>query len=1030
MLGSRFAVYSLLIATMSVRPAAAQSLATRPVAPAAHSLAQVLAADATLRDVTFVDRQHGWAVGDRGVVLSTDDGGAHWHPQRSGVDCPLLSVSFVDPQRGWIVGGRATPLAHRTEGVVLRTIDGGITWQPVDATTLPRLTKVEFFDAAHGVAAGYGSNFYPSGLFSTADGGKSWQAVAPGGHYTWLAGDFVSPTSGVLAGGHGERFVLADRKLLPAPAAMADGRPVADMAMTDGSSGWMVGGDGMVLATRDGGTTWSPPQGSVLPVADAQRRAWRWNTVAAVGNSVWVAGAPGTVIARSGDGGATWQLAASGVRAPIQQIHFVDSARGWAVGAAGAVLSTTDGGRTWRTQRGGGRAAILAVAASPERVPIEIATRYAAGEGYRTAVTTLLSASADATSSPDAHRTQQALAALAVQSTGPLWWDDVPAAAHHASAETLLAELERLTDGRAREQLLAQMVMTIRALRPEVLLVPHQRESDGDGGASHAASSLAEQLSLEAMRVAANPAYAPELAALGLEPWEVKRAVGLLPTGARGSIRLPTDEFVAALGGSPAGWSSAVRGLFYVRHTIAPPLDELELLWQLPGLPANNRDLMAGLQLPPGSDARRPLVATNTADLDRLRRLTQKRQQLVRLLDYAEGSPVWSAQVVNLTGGLDAEAGGELMFQLAEGYRETGRQAMAADTLYLLVRRYPDHPLTEQALVWLVRYYASGEVAHVASRQLAQQARTTPLASVDYRTGSEQVEQASAELPADSVGGSDALTADKRLERAGLLGGYLEKARPAVFAEPALRFPLVVASRKLGFAATADRYFAVLSKSGASAAWRGAAQAEAWLASPEELPPDKPLATCKVAKVPPHLDAVLDEPMWQSAERLRVAGAAGRDDPSAAVVQLARDADYLYVALDCPRLRDESYPEHEGPRPRDGDLSLSDRVTLRIDTDRDYATSYELSVDCRGWTGDACWGDAAWNPRWFVAHRLDDDRWTAELAVPWSELTEGGPAVLDTWCLSAVRQTSRGPAGSWTGTPGDTPAAYGLLLFR
>ena len=28
---------------------------------------------------------------------------------------------------------------------------------------------------------------------------------------------------------------------------------------------------------------------------------------------------------------------------------------------------------------------------------------------------------------------------------------------------------------------------------------------------------------------------------------------------------------------------------------------------------------------------------------------------------------------------------------------------------------------------------------------------------------------------------------------------------------------------------------------------------------------------------------------------------------------------------------------------------------------------FELLIDSRGWTADRCWGDAAWNPEWFVA---------------------------------------------------------------
>ena len=34
--------------------------------------------DAALTDVTFIDRQNGWAVGSHGVLLRTEDGGKTW----------------------------------------------------------------------------------------------------------------------------------------------------------------------------------------------------------------------------------------------------------------------------------------------------------------------------------------------------------------------------------------------------------------------------------------------------------------------------------------------------------------------------------------------------------------------------------------------------------------------------------------------------------------------------------------------------------------------------------------------------------------------------------------------------------------------------------------------------------------------------------------------------------------------------------------------------------------------------------------
>ncbi|WP_442483891.1 YCF48-related protein [Aeoliella sp. SH292] len=988
------------------------------------TLSEVLATDATLRDVVFVDAQHGWAVGDRGVVLVTDDGGAHWYPQRSGVDCPLLSVSFVDDKRGWIVGGRATPLTHRSEGVVLRTIDGGTTWQQVVEPTLPRLTYVEFFDAANGVAAGYGSSFYPSGLFTTTDGGKSWQPIGSAQVSTWLAADFVSSGSGLLAGPRGARSVVLEREMRTA-GTTTDARQPRAMVIDGASKGWMVGDNGMVLTTSDSGATWQPPATEPLAIDPITRRQWSWNSVAVQGNHVWLAGAPGSVIAHSADNGATWSTTTTGLRAPVTQMHFVDDRRGWTVGELGTILATTDGGRSWRRQRGGGHAAMLVVVATPEDVPLEVVSRYAAGEGFRTVVVPLFAAKTSSVTELDTHRVTEALTAAGAIVAPPLWAGEMLPVGYHASPETLMEEMNRRTDGLARDELLATAVLAIRTWQPDLLVVPHERNPNRDAG-----STIAEQLAIEASRHAADSTQGLELATIDLPAWQVKRTVGLAPPGERGSIRVATDEFVPALGGSPASWSSLPRSLLFTKHTIPSPLDELELLSQLDGMATNTRDPFAGLQLPPACDARRTVVASNPNDLERLRKLTQKRGQLVRLLDYSEGNPIWSAQVVNLTGGLDPQTGGELVYQLAEGYRETGRHAMAADTMYLLARRYPDHPLTEQALVWLVRYYASGEVSHVTARQQAMQARTKPLANVDYKKSAGAPRNESIELPTNDDGGTATLTSDERLERASLLGGYLEKARPALYSEPALRFPLAVTSRKLGYNNTTERYFMVLGRSGSDRGWSSAARVENWLAKPDELPPSKPLVTCKATLSPPRLDGVFDEAMWKSAEMLRVATSAGRNDDTAATMQLARDTDYLYVAITCPLLRDEKYEATSASRTRDADLSAYDRVRLSIDIDRDYVSAYEMTVDCRGWTHDTCWGDKNWNPRWFVASKMNETNWTAELAIPWSEVVKPEPAVLDTWCLRVTRQNARGHSASWTGVSGDTPDSFGLLLFR
>ena len=160
--------------------------------------------DASLADVFFHDRMNGWAVGDRGVIWHTTDGGTTWAQQNSNVACPLNSVFFIDRDRGWIVGGESRPYTQATRGIVLRTQNGGASWAAVPGLMLPLLTRVKFFDENVGVAIGYARPSQPSGVFVTRDGGQTWQSLPTDQTGCWLAGDFLDANTGAIAGSGGQ----------------------------------------------------------------------------------------------------------------------------------------------------------------------------------------------------------------------------------------------------------------------------------------------------------------------------------------------------------------------------------------------------------------------------------------------------------------------------------------------------------------------------------------------------------------------------------------------------------------------------------------------------------------------------------------------------------------------------------------------------------------------------------------------------------------------------------------------------------
>lgn len=132
------------------------------------------------------------AVGERGIVLLSDDGGALWRQVPSPVSVTLTAVRFADEKHGYAVGHGAT---------VLATSDGGETWvRRLDGRQAAQLAlaaaqaggdaaarrdaerlvadgpdkpllDVLVQDAQHAVVVGaYGL------AFATADGGNTWSS--------------------------------------------------------------------------------------------------------------------------------------------------------------------------------------------------------------------------------------------------------------------------------------------------------------------------------------------------------------------------------------------------------------------------------------------------------------------------------------------------------------------------------------------------------------------------------------------------------------------------------------------------------------------------------------------------------------------------------------------------------------------------------------------------------------------------------------------------------------------------------------
>lgn len=332
-----------------------------------------------LHGVSFVTRDEGWVVGQLGKIFHTTDGGKIWEEQRSGTNLLLTMVDFVDRTHGWIVGER---------GTLLHTTDGGVTWQRQQSGVTYPLFDVQFLNRDTGWVVGHWGT-----ILLTRDGGKQWierslsqdleelgvslQGVVP--EFTRIIEpaalhDVVDPRTGEVMAKAGQ---LLSKELITeiARRGIRDVQVREDVVLNavfflDQMRGWIVGEQGLLLRTQDGGQTWertvlsgplTSSEGEAIEETAGVGEEMSMEELAALGlappppnlygvffispRQGWVVGQEGT-LAWTQDGGQQWSLQPSGTREALYDVGVVGKL-GWIVGDKGTVLVSPDGGRQW-----------------------------------------------------------------------------------------------------------------------------------------------------------------------------------------------------------------------------------------------------------------------------------------------------------------------------------------------------------------------------------------------------------------------------------------------------------------------------------------------------------------------------------------------------------------------------------------------------------------------------------------------------------------------------------------------------------
>lgn len=1022
--------------------------------------------DATLNDVCSVG-QNCWAVGERGVVLLSEDAGQSWETSALSKDCSLTSVCFLTNQIGFVAGAEFNPLSRRRNAVLLMTRDAGQTWTDLRSggdtqaltagftrtTDLPPLSYVRFFDLENAIVVGRGDSIGTHGMvFRSQDGGQSWKALRnsekiAGTNAIWTVGAFLSAKDGIVIG-HGNAIgaVVADR-IVTIKRPLNILRQIHAVSLSPDGQGWLAGDGAFLQHSTDGGITWKPVLSAVPP---EMTEILDFKAVCHQGNTVCIAGSPGSLVLQSNDSGASWSARRTPDSAPINALTFAGQNVVVAIGPMGKIHRSPDGGATWNAVRNANyRSSILCLTTNPDSVSMRMLAKLSGDEGFRTVVT-----------QPSARMPRQdiddtlagdRLSGILPQMGASAFERDWMFSRTHPLQNQVAAELRKTwdleTDGRVGELLPLRLARLLRIWRPDVVCIEPASADDQ-------VAVIWKQALATAMQISAGEDHrSAVLDSVGLSPWTPKRTVvrelertsspltfsgesllanvGTLTDliADHGKVQLAGDRFVNPVGKSPPTSTDSYATLN-------------------PSIAGAVPHMLAGMMVAPGTDSRRLLTHAAADQLGHMKRLAQKsQQQRAVLANQAQRTDTplnLIAQLKTIGSGLPDRLAMRQLLSLSQMYERVENLEGQIAVLKEITERFPESPEAADACELLYHYYSSAELRFLRRRSEAdsrQDKRNTDRDSHFIQQvgntipgiAKQPIMRAGTGQNLHNPQGSDqtAVTAlwDANADAAMRQLNRLSPER-ASSSTLLLRHAANLRLRKnengsnaiLANAANQNGPFALMARAEMQAVF-GAASAPV------------PVINLKKNAVKPYLDATLNDGIWEDATEIPMVTVGQSDAADAGcLIMLGWDDDHIYLSGRVNRVAGRHYDmDKTQTRTHDSRHGIRDRIQFSFDTDRDYTTAFHFTVDEAGQTSERCWKSRHWNPKWFVAADMDEQSWRFEIAIPQEELVEQAVKPGQLWAMQ-IHRTVPGVLQQTLKTPdnegkSEAPAEHGLLRF-
>lgn len=273
----------------------------------------------------------------------TRDNGATWANISPAPNVQFLStpvygkgIFFTDPNHGWIIRSAF----GTTENIVLRTTDGGESWKVSSLGDDNAVSSVYFNSPTQGwlmTSSNATPNKESKALYSTSDGGATWEEVMQNEQYNPNLPNHSIPFAGVSTG-----MIFKNR--------------------VDGFVTLQTGALPKIFMTKDGGQSWNPGQSFLVneqlescdrvitgkPEFFDASKTNGWMSVGCQNDKDKTITYHGYFTANGGD---NWKFAPFELKSPTEGNHqsaptFLNSQVGWAI-IGDTLYHTVNQGKTW-----------------------------------------------------------------------------------------------------------------------------------------------------------------------------------------------------------------------------------------------------------------------------------------------------------------------------------------------------------------------------------------------------------------------------------------------------------------------------------------------------------------------------------------------------------------------------------------------------------------------------------------------------------------------------------------------------------